>query len=74
MVLTLSGLIGLGYAAIWVLPLQQWIERFPKLELLSQARVYWANIPLLAKSVGLSLVVHMLMVMVHLMVADADAF
>lgn len=71
MVLTLSCLIGLGYVGLWVFPLQAWVERSPKLALLSQARVYWANIPLLSKSIGLSLVVHALMVAVHWMVANA---
>jgi glycosyltransferase 2 family protein len=71
MVLILSSLIGIGYVGLWLFPIQKWVERFPKLELISQARVYWANIPLLAKSVGLSLFVHALMVAVHGMIANA---
>jgi uncharacterized membrane protein YbhN (UPF0104 family) len=71
MVLTLSSFIGIGYAMLWLFPFQRWVERFPKLELLAQARVYWANVPLLAKSVSLSLVVHGLMIGIHLLIAQA---
>jgi uncharacterized membrane protein YbhN (UPF0104 family) len=71
LVLGLSGLIALGYLSLWILPLKAWESRFPKLSLLAQARVYWANIPLLSKSVALSVVVHAFMVVVHLLIAQA---
>src|SRR5690606_22615947 len=43
----------------------------PKLQLIGQARVYWANVGLLFKSVSISLFVHGLMVGMHLLIASA---
>lgn len=71
LMLMLSALVILGYIGLWLVPLQAWVERFPKLSLLRQARVYWANIPLLVKSISLSIVVHAFMVLVHLLIANA---
>lgn len=71
MVLGLCSLVVLGYLLLRILPLSLWTQRFPKLSLVTQARVYWADVPLLAKSVGLSLIVHTLMVVMHWMVAQA---
>ncbi|HEY9687134.1 MAG TPA: lysylphosphatidylglycerol synthase transmembrane domain-containing protein [Coleofasciculaceae cyanobacterium] len=70
--LLLMALCGLVcYGILWRLPLEQWANRFPKLDLLTQAKVYWANLPLLGRSVGISLVVQILMIGMHLLVAQA---
>jgi hypothetical protein len=69
--LGLSSMILIGYIVLWLLPLNQLEKRFPQLELLQQAKVYWANIGLLVKSVSISLLVHGLMVIMHLLIAQA---
>jgi glycosyltransferase 2 family protein len=71
LLLSLSSAMLLGYLALWCAPLERLAERIPKLELLGQAKVYWANIGLLCKSVAVSLVTHSLMVVIHLLVAAA---
>lgn len=60
-----------GFLVLRAAPLTQWAQRHPKLELLLQARIYWANTPLLARSIGISLVVHGVMVGMHVLVAQA---
>jgi len=67
--LSLLGL--LGYLALLMTPLQRWIDRFPKLALLGQAKTYWANIPLLIRSITVSTLVQALMVGIHLLIAQA---
>jgi uncharacterized protein (TIRG00374 family) len=69
--LGLSSMILAGYIVLWLLPLNRLEQRFPQMELLQQARVYWANIGLLVKSVSISLFVHGLMVGMHLLIAQA---
>jgi uncharacterized protein (TIRG00374 family) len=69
--LSLSSAMLLGYLALWFAPLEKLAERFPKLELLGQAKVYWANLGLLFKSVAVSLISHSLMVIMHLLIAAA---
>lgn len=69
--LCMSGLMLAGYLSLWVAPLERLVEKVPKLELIGQARVYWANLGLLAKSVSISLFVHGLMVGMHLLIASA---
>lgn len=61
----------LGFIALRISPVDAWVEKFPKLELLTQARLYWQDIPLLFKSVSLSLLVHGCMITIHLMIANA---
>lgn len=60
-----------GYVALWLIPQEKLIARFPKLSILSQAKVYWANLPLLLKSVSMSVFVHAMMVVMHLLIAHA---
>lgn len=67
----LSGFLLAGYLALYVVPEKQVIARFPKLALLEQARIYWANLGLLSKSVSISLFVHAMMVLIHLLIASA---
>ncbi len=67
--LSLLGL--LGYIALLMTPLQRWITRFPKLALLGQARTYWANMPLLIRSITVSTLVQALMIGIHLLIAQA---
>ncbi len=67
--LSLGGV--LGFLVLRVAPLEQWAAKIPKLALLLQARVYWDNLPLLARSISISLVVHALMVCMHALVAAA---
>lgn len=71
LLLSLSSILLLGYLSLWVAPLERLVERIPKLELLGQARVYWANVGLLCKSVSISLFVHGMMVVMHLLIATA---
>lgn len=61
----------LGYIALLLTPLQSWIDKFPKLALLGQAKTYWANIPLLIRSIAVSTVVQALMLLIHLLIAQA---
>lgn len=67
----LSGILISGYLALWVMPLEWLFSRFPKLSLLGQAKVYWANLGLLLKSVSISIFVHAMMVVMHLLIANA---
>ncbi|WP_303672982.1 lysylphosphatidylglycerol synthase transmembrane domain-containing protein [Vampirovibrio chlorellavorus] len=67
----LSTLLLLGYFCLWLVPLQALTQKFPKLALLDQAKVYWANLGLLAKSVSISLFVHAMMIVMHLLIAQA---
>lgn len=69
--LCMSGLMVAGYIGLWVAPLERLAEKIPKLELIGQAKVYWANLGLLAKSVALSVFVHGLMVGMHVLMATA---
>lgn len=69
--LGLSTLMLLGYLGLWVIPLERITTKFPKLQLLNQAKVYWANIGLLVKSVSISLFVHGLMIGMHMLIATA---
>jgi len=71
LLLSLSSFMLLGYLALWCTPLERLAERIPKLELLGQAKIYWANLGLLCKSVSMSLVVHVMMVLMHLLIANA---
>lgn len=68
---SLSLFMIVGYISLWAVPQGRLIERFPKLSLLGQAKVYWANLPLLFKSVSISLFVHGMMVLMHLLIANA---
>jgi uncharacterized membrane protein YbhN (UPF0104 family) len=69
--LGLSSLFLLGYLFLWLIPLDRLAARIPQLALLQQAKVYWANIGLLVKSVAISIFVHGLMVVMHLLIAQA---
>lgn len=69
--LCLSACLLAGYLALWLAPLERLVEKIPKMELIGQAKVYWANVGLLAKSVSISLFVHALMVGMHLLIATA---
>ena len=61
----------IGFIALRLLPIARWAERFPQLSIIVQARVYWADLPLLFKSIALSLGVHACMVGIHAMIACA---
>ncbi|WP_373532460.1 lysylphosphatidylglycerol synthase transmembrane domain-containing protein [Vampirovibrio sp.] len=67
----LSGILLAGYLALWALPLDKLFTQFPKLALLGQAKVYWANVGLLLKSVSISIFVHLMMILMHLLIAHA---
>lgn len=67
----LSSFLLAGYIGLWVFPQEKLIAKFPKLEILSQAKVYWANLGLLFKSVSISIFVHAMMVVMHLLIAHA---
>ena len=72
--MTLAGmsLVGvIGFIALRLMPVEAWVERFPRLALLVQARVYWADGPLLLKSVALSLGVHGCMILIQVLIAQA---
>lgn len=71
MVILLSAAMVTGFLVIRGVPLRRWAEKIPKLELLAQAEVYWRDVPLLAKSVSISLLVHGFMVLIHLLIAQA---
>ena len=71
LLLSLSSALLLGYLCLWCAPLERLAERIPKLALLGQAKIYWANLGLLCKSVSMSLVVHGMMVVMHLLIASA---
>jgi uncharacterized membrane protein YbhN (UPF0104 family) len=71
LLLSLSSFLLMGYLALWCVPLERLIAKAPKLEILRQAKVYWANVALLCKSVSMSLVVHCVMVLIHVLVAAA---
>ena len=71
LLLSLSSAMLLGYISLWCVPLEPLIQRIPKLDLLRQAKVYWANVGLLFKSVSISLFVHGMMVAMHLLIAAA---
>ncbi len=70
-VLGLSTMLFIGFIALHWIPLDPLIKRFPRLELLQQANVYWKDIPLLIKSVAISVFVHSFMVAIHAMIAHA---
>ncbi len=70
-VLSMSAVLLAGFIALHVIPLEPLVKRFPKLELLQQAKVYWKDIPLLIKSVALSVLVHGFMVLIHASIAYA---
>jgi uncharacterized membrane protein YbhN (UPF0104 family) len=67
----LSGMLATGYLALWIIPLEKLLHQFPKLALLGQAKVYWANLGLLLKSVSISVFVHAMMILIHLLIAHA---
>lgn len=67
----LSALGLIGFLILRRLPLNRWVARWPKLDLLVQAEVYWANLGLLIRSVSISLVVHVVMVGMHVLIASA---
>lgn len=67
--LSLIGIV--GYLVLWFVPLERWVERFPKLALLKQAKVYWSNIPLLIKSVGVSMLVQGMMIGIQMLILKA---
>lgn len=69
--LSLSSCMVLGYLLFWVLPLQKLVQRIPALDLLLQAKVYWAKLGLLFRSVSISLLVHALMISIHALIAVA---
>lgn len=71
LLLSLSSALLLGYLSLWCIPMEQLIKRIPKLEILGQAKVYWANVGLLCKSVSISLMVHALLVCMHMLIAEA---
>jgi glycosyltransferase 2 family protein len=60
-----------GYLLLWIIPLDHLAKKFSPLRLLLQARVYWANVPMLCKSVSISLLVHGMMIFLHLLIAQA---
>ncbi len=70
-VLTLSAILIIGFIALHFIPLDTLVKKIPKLELLKQAEVYWKNKPLLLKSIGISIFVHGLMVLIHSTIASA---
>ncbi|MEM0952087.1 MAG: lysylphosphatidylglycerol synthase transmembrane domain-containing protein [Cyanobacteria bacterium P01_H01_bin.74] len=67
----LSSIMVMGYVALWMLPLNKLTKKLQALTLLIQARVYWADTTLLVKSIAISLLVHMMMVIMHLLIATA---
>jgi len=69
--LSLSSALLLGYVSLWLLPMNRLVEKYPRLNLLMQAQVYWANVGLLVKSVSISLIVHVAMVAMHMLIASA---
>ncbi len=69
--LALSGLGVVGYGLLQVVPLERWAGRVSALNLLLQAQVYWKDVPLLVKSVAVSMLVHTAMVLLHLLIAQA---
>lgn len=72
--LTMWGMTGVGmvlFTTLQVIPVQKWVERFPWLSLITQAEAYWRDIPLLARSVGISLAVHASMVGIHVLILQA---
>lgn len=71
LLLSLSSFLLLGYLALWCIPLERLTQRIPKLAILGQAKVYWANVGLLFRSVSISLVAHSIMVLMHVMIASA---
>lgn len=60
-----------GFVFLQVFPIERLIQRFPKLGLLEQAQIYWQDYPLLMKSIGLSLIVHAGMILIHYLIAVA---
>ena len=70
-VLTLCLTLFVGFIGLHLMPLDRLVTRFPKLALLQQARVYWQDVSMLAKSVAISLLVHGFMVWIHWMIAGA---
>ncbi len=70
-ILALSAMMVAGFASLQVLPLQPLLNRFPRLALVDQARIYWQDLPMLAKSIALSLLVHGCMVWIHVLIVQA---
>jgi len=70
--LLFSGALLLGFIVLQCLPVQQLAQRYPDkglIQWVAQSEVYWKNWPMLTASVGLSLIVHGLMVTIHLLIA-----
>ncbi|MEB3287531.1 MAG: lysylphosphatidylglycerol synthase transmembrane domain-containing protein [Vampirovibrionales bacterium] len=70
-IFALTGLGILGFLTVQILPVGPWLERFPKLRPFAQAEVYWKNWGLLLKTTGVSMLIHALVVLIHLTIAQA---
>ena len=70
-VVAMAGAMIVGFIGLHLLPLERLAQRFPRLDLLIQAKVYWDDTPMLLKSIGLSVLVHACMVAIHLLIAMA---
>ena len=67
--LTVAGI--LVFIALQCLPVDKWLLKIPKLSLFAQANIYWKNWPLLAGTIGMSLLYHFLMVVIHMIIGQA---
>jgi len=70
-VLGMAVMMMAGYAAVWLLPIERLSQRFSRLALLLQAKVYWANLPLFLRSISLSILVQAVMVLIQILAAHA---
>lgn len=61
----------LGWVALLVLPVERFAQQWPALNLIVQAKPYWTNPRVMAASLGLSMVMQLLMVIVHVGMAVA---
>jgi uncharacterized membrane protein YbhN (UPF0104 family) len=70
-VIAMSAMAVLGFITLRVVPIYKLAQRFPALDVLVQAEVYWRDVPLLARSVGISLVIQAVMISVQYGIAQA---
>ncbi|MBX2859590.1 MAG: flippase-like domain-containing protein [Vampirovibrio sp.] len=65
-----AGFVG-GFAVLQMVPIERIVEKFPKLGLFTQAKVYWQDKPLFIKSVAISFLVHSCILGLHMAIAVA---
>jgi uncharacterized membrane protein YbhN (UPF0104 family) len=70
-ILAMGTVMVVGFIGLHLVPLERLAERFSRLAVLAQAKVYWNDTPMLLKSIGLSVLVHACMVAIHLLIATA---